>query len=131
MDHTVIYYDNQSCIKIFENPIFRNRYKHINIRYHHIWDCVQRRIMLLEYIPIEEQDVDILTKEFSKWKFNFHIGRIGVVYNPFFVERECWKWQQENPDLIFPWIKLGENCNSTSQDNKNEWIKLNSICCLN
>ena len=31
---TVIYYDNQSCIKLFENPMFYYLSKHIHIRYH-------------------------------------------------------------------------------------------------
>eukprot|EP00253_Pinus_taeda_P011308 PITA_11308 len=62
MDPTVIYCDNQSCIKLSENPVFHDRSKHIDIRYHHRRDCVARRIMLLHYISTEEQDVDILTK---------------------------------------------------------------------
>jgi len=45
--------------------------------------------MLLEYIPKEQQDVNILTKTLSNKKFEFHIGRIEVSYNPFLVEREC------------------------------------------
>ena len=33
---TVIYYDNQSCIQLFENLVFHDRSKHIEIRYHFI-----------------------------------------------------------------------------------------------
>jgi hypothetical protein len=33
---TMIYCDNQSCIKLFENPFFHERYKHIEIPYHFI-----------------------------------------------------------------------------------------------
>eukprot|EP00253_Pinus_taeda_P003815 PITA_03815 len=62
MDPTVIYCDNHSCIKLSENPIFHDRSKHINIRYHHLRDYVARRIMLLQYISTKEQDADILTK---------------------------------------------------------------------
>jgi len=47
MDLTYIYCDNQSCIKCSENPIFHDRSKHIDIFYHHLWNCVQRRIMFL------------------------------------------------------------------------------------
>jgi hypothetical protein len=47
LDPTVIHYDNQSGIKISINPMFHDRYKHIDIRYHDIRDCVQRKIMLL------------------------------------------------------------------------------------
>jgi hypothetical protein len=38
----MIYCDNQSCIKLSKNPVFHNRSKHIEIRYHFIWDYVQR-----------------------------------------------------------------------------------------
>eukprot|EP00253_Pinus_taeda_P022544 PITA_22544 len=89
LDPTVIYCDNQSCIKISANPVFHDRSKHIDIRYHHIRDCVQRRIMLLSYIPTEDQDADILTKALTRSKFKYHRGRIGVDDNPYLVEREC------------------------------------------
>eukprot|EP00253_Pinus_taeda_P012896 PITA_12896 len=89
LDPTVIYCDNQSCIKLSANPVFHDRSKHIDIRYHHIRDCVQRRIMLLSYIPTEDHDADILTKVLTKRKFEYHRGRIGVADNPYLVEREC------------------------------------------
>eukprot|EP00253_Pinus_taeda_P017760 PITA_17760 len=89
MDPTVIYCDNQSCIRLSENPVFHDRSKHIDIRYHHLRDCVVKRIMMLLYISTEEQDADILTKALSKGKFEFHRDRIGVAYNPFLVKRKC------------------------------------------
>jgi hypothetical protein len=42
MKPTVIYYDNQSCIKPFKNLVFHDRFKHVEIRYHFIWNYVQR-----------------------------------------------------------------------------------------
>ena len=45
--------------------------------------------MSLDDIPIEERDVDILTKALSRRKFKFHRGKIGVADNPFLIEREC------------------------------------------
>eukprot|EP00253_Pinus_taeda_P019715 PITA_19715 len=38
MDPTVIYCDNESCIKLFENLVFHDRSKHIDIQYHHFRD---------------------------------------------------------------------------------------------
>ena len=78
MDPAVIYCDNQSCIKIFENPVFHDWSKHIDNWYHHLRDCVARRIMLLQYILTEEQDAGILTKALSKCKFKSHRDRIRV-----------------------------------------------------
>eukprot|EP00253_Pinus_taeda_P018189 PITA_18189 len=89
LEPTVIYCDNQSCIKLLANPVFHDRSKNIDIGYHHIRDCVQQRIMLLSYIPMEDQDANILTKVLTKRKFEYHRGRIRVANNPYLVEREC------------------------------------------
>ena len=42
---TVVHCDNQSYIKLFENPVFHDRSKHIEIRYHFIRDYVQRGVV--------------------------------------------------------------------------------------
>ena len=89
LDPMVIHCDNQSCIKILVNPVFHDRSKHIDIRYHHIRDCVERKIMLLQCIPTKDQDADILTKAVTKRKLEYHRDRIGVADNPYLVEREC------------------------------------------
>ena len=47
LDPTMIHCDNQICIKLLINPLFHDRSKHIDFRYHHLRDCVQRKIMLL------------------------------------------------------------------------------------
>jgi hypothetical protein len=36
LEATVFHCDNQSCIKLFENPVFHDRSKNIDIRYHFI-----------------------------------------------------------------------------------------------
>jgi len=38
---TMIYSENQSCIKLYENPVFHDQSKHIEIKYHFIKDWVQ------------------------------------------------------------------------------------------
>ena len=42
LDTTVILCDNQSCIKMTENPVFHDRSKHIEIRYFYIQDMMQK-----------------------------------------------------------------------------------------
>ena len=41
MDATCIHCDNQSCVKFSENPVFHDKSKHIEIKYHYIEDMVQ------------------------------------------------------------------------------------------
>ena len=33
MDATCIHFDNQSCMKLLENPVFHDKLKHIEIKY--------------------------------------------------------------------------------------------------
>ena len=89
MDSTVIHCDNQSCIKLSFNLLFHDRSNTIDIRYHHLRYCVQRRIMLLQYIPTKDRDAYILMKTLAKRKFEYHRGRIRVADNTLLVEREC------------------------------------------
>ena len=42
LDATCIYCNNQSCVKLLENPVFHDKLKHIEIKYHYIRDMVQR-----------------------------------------------------------------------------------------
>ena len=47
LDATCIYYDNQSCVNLSENPVFHDKLKHIEIKYHYIGDTVLRGVLKL------------------------------------------------------------------------------------
>ena len=47
LDATCIYCDNQSCVKFSENPVFHDKSKHIEIKYHYIRDMVQKGVVNL------------------------------------------------------------------------------------
>ena len=79
MDNTDILCDNQSCIKMSENPVFHDRLKHIEIRYFYIRDMMQRGAIKLQYVSIDEEVVDVLTKSLSQVKFEHFRDKIGVV----------------------------------------------------
>jgi hypothetical protein len=79
MRATLILCDNQSCIKMTENPVFHDRSKHIEIRYHYIRDMVQRGALKLQYISTDEQVVDVLTKPLSRVKFEYFRDKLGIV----------------------------------------------------
>jgi hypothetical protein len=68
MDSIVIYCDNQSCVKLSENPLFHDRSKHIEIEYYFLNDRVQRGEVVLQYIFTDEQIADILEKPLFKMK---------------------------------------------------------------
>jgi len=69
LDTTVILCDNQSGIRLSENPVFYDVSKHIDIRYHYIQDMVQRGAIRLQHISTDEQVADILMKPLGKVKF--------------------------------------------------------------
>ena len=89
LEPVVIHCDNQSCIKISENPVFHDRSKHMEMKYHYVRDMVQRRAVSLRYIPTDEQTMDVLTKPLSKMKFEYFRDKLGVVENAPLAEREC------------------------------------------
>jgi hypothetical protein len=62
LDSTIIHYGNQSCVKISENLVSHDKLNHNEINYHYIRDMVQRKEVLVLYLPTDEQVVDVLTK---------------------------------------------------------------------
>lgn len=59
---TVINIDNKSAIKIEEVAAYRERTKHIDVRYHHIRQQVKSKKISLNYVPTNENVADLLTK---------------------------------------------------------------------
>ena len=90
LDTTVILCDNQSCIKMIENPVFHDRSKHIEIRYFYIWDMMQKEAIKLQYVSIDEQVADVLTKPLSWVTFEYFWDKLGVVRKDLPRKGEQW-----------------------------------------
>eukprot|EP00253_Pinus_taeda_P024341 PITA_24341 len=82
LDTIVIYCGNQSGIRLFENLVFHDRSKYIDIRCHFIQDIVQRGAIKLRHIGTDDQVADILKKPTGKVKFLTFRERLGVVERP-------------------------------------------------
>ena len=54
MDATCIYCDNQSCIKLSENPVLHDKSKQIEIKYLYIRDMMEKGVVKLQYIATYE-----------------------------------------------------------------------------
>jgi hypothetical protein len=89
MSPIVIHCDNQSCIKLSENPLFHDRSKHIEIRYHFIHEWVHRGAVQLQYVSTYDQVADILTKALPRGKHVYFRDKMGLVRNTFLDKREC------------------------------------------
>lgn len=59
---TKILCDNKSAIELTKNPVFHDRSKHIDIKYHFIREIVQNKEININYCKTEDQVVDIFTK---------------------------------------------------------------------
>ena len=62
-----------------KNPMFHDKSKHIEIKYHYIRDMVQRGAVKLQYVVMNEHIVDVLTKPLSRVKFKYLRERLGVI----------------------------------------------------
>ena len=78
---TVIYCDNQSYMNLSKNIFSHDGSKYIEIMYHFIHDYVERGVVELQYIPIENKVENILTKPLGRGKFDHFKDKLGVVRN--------------------------------------------------
>jgi len=79
LEPTVIYCDNHSCIKLSKNPVFHKNSKNIEIKYCFIRDRIQKGVVKLKNISIDDQVVDIMTKPLVKGNFVFFNEKHGVL----------------------------------------------------
>jgi Reverse transcriptase (RNA-dependent DNA polymerase)/gag-polypeptide of LTR copia-type/Integrase core domain/GAG-pre-integrase domain len=76
---TVLFEDNQGCIKIANNDKVSSRTKHIDIKYHHLRDLTERDVIRLEYCETSKMIADMLTKPLPKQKLEDLRAMIGLV----------------------------------------------------
>lgn len=73
-----IYIDNQSAIKLIGNPMFHEKSKHIETRFHYIRNLVEEGKCFVEYIPTKLQEADLFTKGLTSIRLNFLKSIIGM-----------------------------------------------------
>ncbi|GJY91634.1 hypothetical protein Tco_0506830 [Tanacetum coccineum] len=69
--NTRIHIDNESTISVIKNPVAHSRTKHIEIRFHFIRDCYEKRLIEVIKIHTDSNVADLLTKGFDVIRFNF------------------------------------------------------------
>ena len=75
---TKIFVDNRSAIALAKNPVFHDRSKHIDTRYHYIRECVTKMDVQLEYVKTNDQVADIFTKPLKREDFIKMRSLLGV-----------------------------------------------------
>ena len=71
--------DNESAIKIANNPCQHPRTKHIDIRHHFIWDHIQKGDIVLAHVGTDKQLADIFTKPLDEARFCQLRGELGIL----------------------------------------------------
>jgi hypothetical protein len=74
-----IYQDNQGAIALAKNPIFHQRTKHIDIKYHFVREKVESGEVELVYVPTVMMQADFMTKNLPKPKFAKDVNKIGLI----------------------------------------------------
>ena len=61
------------------NRVFHDKSKHIEIKYHYIRDIVERGAVKLQYVAMDEQIADVLTKPLARVRFEYFRENLGVL----------------------------------------------------
>jgi len=78
----VIFTDNQSALKLMQNPVNQQQVKHMNIRFYFLREQVKKEVVRFLYVRGEEQIADSLTKSVSAHKTEWCREKMGVVRLP-------------------------------------------------
>ena len=72
--------DNDSAIKLTNNPVQQARTKHIDVRHHFIRDHQQKGGICIESVGTEDQLADIFTKSLDEKRFCKLRNELNILY---------------------------------------------------
>jgi hypothetical protein len=71
--------DNKSVIALIKNLVLHRQSKHIELKYHIVWESVENGRINVEFIRSKKQLGDILTKLLGRVKFQKLRTKIGLI----------------------------------------------------
>uniref|UniRef100_A0A2N9JB62 Integrase catalytic domain-containing protein n=1 Tax=Fagus sylvatica TaxID=28930 RepID=A0A2N9JB62_FAGSY len=90
IDYAVsLHCDNQSAIRLAENPEFHARTKHVEVHYHFVREKVLEGKIKMYQTKTENQVADIFTKGLNTAKFRDFRKQLGMVTKEEFRESQC------------------------------------------
>ncbi|KAI3774102.1 hypothetical protein L1987_48645 [Smallanthus sonchifolius] len=73
---TPMFIDYNATMSITNNPVNHSKTKHIEIRYHFIRDCADKKLIELVKVHTDDNFADLFTKAFDRTRFEFLIKMI-------------------------------------------------------
>src|SRR5260221_14482031 len=75
--------DNQGSIFISSNPVQERQSKHIDIRYHYVRECIEKKKVAIFFIDGVSNPADLFTKNLGQTKFLQFRQQLGLeFYSP-------------------------------------------------
>jgi hypothetical protein len=75
-----IYADNQGSIFIGSNPVQEIHTKHIDIKYHYMYECLAEKKIVIYHVPTEDNTTDIFTKNLVCLKFEKFKQQLSIEF---------------------------------------------------
>jgi len=88
LDKVPLLCDNESVVKLANNPVQHTRTKHIDIRHHFLRDHVAKGDISLENVGTENQLADIFTKPLDEARFCILRNELNVLDVSNFTKNE-------------------------------------------
>ena len=71
--------DSQSAIHLAKNQVYHARTKHIDVRYHFVWEIIEEGGVLVLKIKTDDNPANMLTKVMTTIKFNHCLDLINII----------------------------------------------------
>lgn len=79
-DKVTVFSDSQSAIHLSKNPVYHERTKHVEVRYHYVRDLIANGIVSILKVLTKDNPADMGTKTLTATKFKhcFNLLNVGV-----------------------------------------------------
>ncbi|GKD37926.1 hypothetical protein Tco_1258133 [Tanacetum coccineum] len=103
--NTKIHIDNESTINVIKNHVVYSRTKHIEILFHFIRDCYEKRLIEVIKIHTDHNVADLLTKGFDVTRFNFLVISMDLRMDRSCAANSTHKWSYSDKHNMVAFLK--------------------------